>query len=374
MTGFGRILPGGTQDAPFAPERLIAAANARAPREVVLDATAQAGLAVLSDDLNAAPFSFTGRKLAQALMVETLVKRAWFAPREGTKAAKPKRPVFIIAPFRSGTTFLHRLMAQDPAFRAPRTWEVSLAPDPQARAHVTSYLTKTARLSPDLARLHPTGAELPEECFGLLEPSLMSPSFMFLAPVPRYLRWLSGCGPLAREAAYQLYANGLAALGGSGRWLLKSPVHMWGLGAILRVFPDAQIIQLHRCAGDVMRSYEALLAAHRRLYLRDGTGVAEAAFDTTQEGLSAAIAARKTADPARFIDLSYDALVADPVGEMGALYAQLDMALSAQARAAMQGWLRENTSTPRPARAAPPVPPAFAGYAKFAPANIRCGP
>jgi len=46
----------------------------------------------------------------------------------GFRRVTLRRPVFVLGVPRSGTTFLHRELARDPAFTAPRTWEVVLAP------------------------------------------------------------------------------------------------------------------------------------------------------------------------------------------------------------------------------------------------------
>lgn len=109
------------------------------------------------------------------------------------------------------------------------------------------------------------GAELPEECFGLLEPSFLSPSFLFWAPLGRYFGWLETRGQEDWRRAYDIYAAGLSRMG-HGRWLMKSPVHMWGLSALLERFPDALVVQIHRERGDAVASFRKLVAAHHRIY------------------------------------------------------------------------------------------------------------
>ncbi|MEO1079157.1 MAG: sulfotransferase [Pseudomonadota bacterium] len=44
------------------------------------------------------------------------------------RTTKLRSPVFVVGVPRSGTTFLHRELAQDPEFTAPRTWELLFAP------------------------------------------------------------------------------------------------------------------------------------------------------------------------------------------------------------------------------------------------------
>jgi hypothetical protein len=55
--------------------------------------------------------------------------------------------------------------------------------------------------------------------------------------------------------------------------------------------------------------------------------------------LDRALAARAAADPARLHDVGYQALVADPLGEVERLYARLGLALSGVARRRMRRWI-----------------------------------
>ena len=51
-----------------------------------------------------------------------------------------RRPLFITGLPRSGTTFLHALLAQDPAHRAPQVWEVMHpSPPPERASYAEGY-------------------------------------------------------------------------------------------------------------------------------------------------------------------------------------------------------------------------------------------
>ena len=129
------------------------------------DPLAMAGVHHLTQDLAALGpgLSFLGKKLLQRALIDALLKRA-HAPAPGT--VPPPPAIVIVAPFRSGSTFLHRLLANHPAFRWTATWQVSQpnAPDVPAEARmdaVQSYQDRTRALSPDLQRLHPSQARDP---------------------------------------------------------------------------------------------------------------------------------------------------------------------------------------------------------------------
>ena len=109
--------------------------------------------------------------------------------------------------------------------------------------------------SPDLARLHHTTATQPEECFGLLEPALVSHSFMFYGPVEEYLSWLDGRSQADWLRAYGHYADQVRLLhwfAPGERWLLKSPINTWNIEALLGVFPDALSSQIHRTPSEFL--------------------------------------------------------------------------------------------------------------------------
>jgi len=55
--------------------------------------------------------------------------------------------------------------------------------------------------------------------------------------------------------------------------------------------------------------------------------------------LDRALAARTKADPARFHDVGYEALVADPLAEVERLYARLGLELSGATRQRMRRWI-----------------------------------
>ncbi|MFV2033163.1 MAG: sulfotransferase, partial [Gammaproteobacteria bacterium] len=224
-----------------------------------------------SDELN-----FIGRRRAQRLLIETLIKRLRVENYLNNDPAigniRLQSPIFLVAPFRTGTTLLHRLLAQDPAHRTLRLWEALQAPPPKSDfqgdpryfecdyrvAIARRYIETRERYTPDIASIHPTDVDAPEECFGLLETSLLSHSFTFYGPVTEYLDWLGTRNNNDWKAAYALYADQLRLLqwwAPADRWVLKTPFHMWAVDALCATFPDALIVQQHRDPATCVASY-----------------------------------------------------------------------------------------------------------------------
>src|SRR5262245_36811243 len=322
------------------------------------------GLAALGEGLERASgaLHFIGRRRAQKLLIETLVKRLRV---EGHLARDPSireirlaSPIFLVAPFRTGTTLLHRLLAQDPAHRTIRLWEALQAPpaepllrgDPRyfeqdSRVDIARrYLATRERYSPLMAAIHPTYVDAPEECFGLIETSLLSHSFMFYAPVLEYLEWLDRRTPDDWLAAYALYADQLRLLQWwypAERWVLKTPFHMWAVDALCATFPDALIVQQHRSPAECVASFCSLVAeAYAPIVTRvDRAAIGRMSMRYLHDALARNAAARARLPAQRFIDIDYPELMADPVACARRVYAALGAELSTPVEERMRTWL-----------------------------------
>jgi hypothetical protein len=327
------------------------------------------GLAALAGGLERASASlhFIGRRRAQKMLVETLVKRLrvqHHLEREpAIRRIRLEAPIFLVAPFRTGTTLLHRLLAQDPAHRTVRLWEALQAPpvepllrgdpryfelDPRV-AVARGYLETRARYSPLIAAIHPTQVDAPEECFGLLETSMLSHSFMFYAPVTDYLEWLDRRSEAEWRAAYALYADQLRLLQWwwpAQRWLLKTPFHMWAVDALLATFPDALVVQQHRSAGACVASFCSLVAeAYAPIVTRVDRGqIGRMAMRYLRDALARDAAARARLPAERFIDVDYRDLVADPLACARRVYAAAGTRLPAPAEQRMRDWLAQQAA------------------------------
>jgi hypothetical protein len=185
---------------------------------------------------------------------------------------------------------------------------------------------------------------LAEECFGLLETSFLSHSFMFYAELPSYLDWLGTRDGADWRTAYQTYAAQLRLLHWwypGRRWVLKCPVHLWNLDALLQTFPQAYVIQLHRDPVDAMDSFCRLLAAYNDVMCKATipAAIGERARCYTRAVLDRAVAARRKHDASRFIDIGFADLVRDPLANVQAIYARIGARLAPEAATAMRRWL-----------------------------------
>ena len=111
-------------------ESLCAEARRRTGLEDFGDPPVEPALSILVKSLEAEaelhPFGrfFMHIHLRELLETRLRLTRAWSSRSEAMEAALIRRPVFITGMPRSGSTFLHELLAEDPENRVPRVWEV----------------------------------------------------------------------------------------------------------------------------------------------------------------------------------------------------------------------------------------------------------
>ena len=257
-------------------------------------------------------------------------------------------PIFIAGLPRSGTTFLHGLLAEDPVNRAPRIWE-SIYPYPTHRAaefgagrrKAQLQLKMFNRLSPGIDSLHPIEADAPQECIEFTSQVFRSPRFDDVYRAPSYRAWLEASG---HDEGYKFLARFLRHLQGPAeaprRWILKSPEHVFSTDALSRVFPDAMLVLVHRDPGHVLASAARLTELMRAPFTTaiDRREIGRRVADYWQDGMRRMV--KLADDPffplrSRLVHVRYRALVADPVGTIARIYDSCGLELSRKARAAM---------------------------------------
>jgi hypothetical protein len=192
---------------------------------------------------------------------------------------------------------------------------------------------------PALRAIHLMMADGPEECRHLLAQSFTDDSFEVNATVPGYTRWYENTHHVA---SYRRHRDLLALVGAGDarRWVLKYPVHMKHLRALLEVYPDACVVWTHRHPAEVLSSYVSLIAGFRALYEEriDRIAIAREQLEVWAAGAERAIAVRREHDPAQFFDLHFRDFTADPIGAVRRVYTHFGLTLAPDREAALRRW------------------------------------
>jgi hypothetical protein len=264
-----------------------------------------------------------------------------------------RRPLIITGLPRSGTTLLHRLMSQDPAGRTLLFWEAfepSPPPRPETRrtdpriARARKGLATLHAVAPRIAAAHGFDAEAPEECNDLFAQRFVAAYLAFLFDVPDFFDWLAGQDLVASYREFRRQLQHLSLHVRADHWVLKAPAHLFALDAVLTAFPDACIVQTHRDPLQAVPSVCSLLAAMRGISY-DRVDLRRLGAEMTEAlaaGTDRALAARDAADPSRFFDVPYPALLADPVGTVRDACRHFGYAFDAEYETRLRDWIAAN--------------------------------
>lgn len=326
----------------FDPDRLVEQACAAAGLDDFGDdGSWRDGLHRLCDGLVAdARLNDLGVEIAAMDIHRALTSRLaivdWRARHPAIGAAPVPRPIFIVGQPRTGTTILFDLLAQDPALRPPLTWEVDNPfppPEPETYdtdpriAHTQANIEMSEQIVPGLLAHHPMGALVGQECVRITAGQFTSMIFPTQYRLPDYYRWLlydADHGPAYRY--HRMFLQHLQS-GVGGRWLLKSPAHLWQLDALVAEYPDALIVQTHRDPLNVISSISALLHHLRRL-ASDESSVSDCAAQSREQiivGLQRAMALRDSGALAahQVVDVHFADFMRDPFETLRTLYRRL---------------------------------------------------
>lgn len=328
-------------------DELCAHARFRTRLEDFGDAALESRLSVLVRSLESeANLHPIGRFLARGYLQDLLETRLRLAnvwqKRPGELAREYiRRPIFITGMPRSGSTFLHELLAQDRANRVPLVWEVMFPfPMPLRNSRDANFRRRKAaaclwafrRISPRADCVHPLRATTPQECVAIHGHTFLSHEFSTIFHVPTYEAFLNAGNLIPAYLWQKKFLQYLQLQCRAKQWVLKAPDHVLGLDSLFAVFPDAVIIQTHRDPFEVLKSSGSLLEVLRRTFAwpedRDSIGAheARALADSMNRTLRFRDAHPELAG--RFIDVNYERIVSDPLGAVRYLYQKLGLQMT----------------------------------------------
>lgn len=262
------------------------------------------------------------------------------------------RPIFITGLPRSGSTFLHNLLAQDRSNNIARAWEtIYPTPAPKSRARnndrrlrkVNRQLAIFGKLAPEFQSLHPFTAYSPQECTEITAHVFRSLRFDTTHVVPTYRRWMDDAGHAAAYRFHRRFLKHLQYRNGPGRWILKSPDHVFALDALHDVYPDARFIFTHRHPREVLPSVAKLTDVLRRPFTRrvDRSEIGRQVGERWAKGAARLVTEGARAAPDRVVHLKFGDVTRNPCDSVAAVYQHFGMALPPETAARIQRFVAE---------------------------------
>lgn len=338
--------------------KLVAAARRKAGLQDFGDEWFMTPLSVLVDSINReANLTPLGKliqktRLESALVIRLRVQE--FVKQHPEVLDTDLGKVIVIAGLqRTGTTTLHRLLAADPDMRALMSWE-ALNPlplpneqpgNPEPRIAQARRAEKgLAYLAPEFFAIHPVEHDAPEEDILLLDLSFMSQSPEATLNVPTYARWLEQQDHTRAYEYLRLLLKILMWQRPASNWVLKTPHHMEFIDTLLRVFPEATIVQTHRDPQKTTGSFCSMVSHGRGVFSDqvDPVDVAQHWLRKVDRLMRRSIETRQQWGSERFIDVSYYDLLKDPISEVKRIYDFARIDFSDRARAAIKATSQKN--------------------------------
>ena len=261
-------------------------------------------------------------------------------------------PLFILGHWRSGTTFLHELLIRDPAHTFPNTYQC-FAPHHFVLsegwfAPLTRGLLPKRRPMDNMA----AGWARPQEdefalCnLGLPTPYLSMPFPQHGPQYSEYLdlaelspeqrkRWQDALSEFFRRVAYR----------DNRRIVVKSPPHTARVKALLEMYPRAKFVHIVRDPYEVFAStmnlWKSLHEVQRMQPMGELDWLEEHVFSSFEQMYAALERDRETLADDQIIDVHYEQLIADPLGELKTVYERLDLGDFSQVEAEVTSHLAE---------------------------------
>jgi hypothetical protein len=264
-------------------------------------------------------------------------------------------PIFIIGHWRSGTTFLHELLARDPALAAPSTYECFNPRHFHLSARLFTRLDYLIPGTRPMDEMKMSWHNPQEDEFALLNMGLPSPYEELAFPnhrkraapflsldrlTPReHTRWRETFVTFLKSVTlYRMKQEG----GAAPRLILKSPPHTGRLAVLSEMFPEAKFIHIVRNPAEVfpssVRTWLSLFEAQgcqtpRAEALPNGApSIEDYVLSTFNELYRDFSEARSAIAPERFCELRYEELIEDPLTQLERIYDHLELGCFEEAR------------------------------------------
>lgn len=264
--------------------------------------------------------------------------------------AQVQPPIFILGLWRSGTTHLHNLLAQDRRFAFPNTYQVffphTFLSTESWNASVMDYLLPSRRVQ-DNVKL---GADQPQED-DFAVAAMTGMSFMLSMAFPRrsaeYSRYITFHDASAEEQARWCDALDHFLKKLTVKYdrplVLKSPSHTAHVSQLLGMYPDAKFVLIHRDPYEVysstMHCFEKVfnMWALQRLGNLD---IVNTTIRNYREVTEKYFAERHLIPEGNLIEVGYAELESAPIETLRDIYESLGLPEFGEVAATMRDYLQ----------------------------------
>lgn len=271
-----------------------------------------------------------------------------------------RKPLVVIGLPRTGTTITYDLLALDPAARTPREFELympwpateqaSFTTDPRIAVVQAMYDNYLAH-APQLAEIQRLDCTQPGECNHGMTFHFAGSNFPAEYGVPKFAQWVRDEIPEGLYRTHKRLLQQFQWKGPKGRWVIKSPHHLFDLEGLVEAYPDAALIWTHR---DPVSTFSSLASFMAGLQAAVGQGsdkrsVGRSVIDMWSEAMVRAtrVRERNSKIEARIIDIAHRDVVHDPIGVIRRIYDRFGLSFTEEQERRITTFLADNPSASR---------------------------
>lgn len=280
---------------------------------------------------------FFGRFITRMVLINYMTQRFLFVEAQKRSPdifrAKLNAPFIITGIPRSGTTFLHQMLAADPGNSGIPFWRLFRPfPTPgkkDLRQSTTSWELKFRRpIFPEMDSKHFIRENQEEECIWMSGLTFHSIVFWVIAPVSSYAEWLFTQNRVKYYQEYNLLLKAQQLIVPAQHLVLKAPDHTPNIDTLLSAIPNARIIQLHRDPTTCVTSLNSLFYSTHRSVTSDINPQCLAEINKKMFTYYLEANRELRNNPSvndSILDIQYTHLVADPIKTVKDIYANFDI-------------------------------------------------
>ncbi len=281
-------------------------------------------------------------RLLYALTLSTLISP--FRLKEHIKydkkirdATLSKDPVFIIGHWRSGTTFLHNVLSEDPQFGFCSTFHATLP---------GVFLSSEETLKPLLAASIPTTRPMDDVAMG---PDLPQEEEYALANITPYGYYNGWCFPKNMsfynqivflhqqsekiqhqwKTTYHNFLQKLTLYRNGKQLLLKNPAHTARINTLLDLYPNAKFIHIHRNPYEIFCSMKKFMRIVLPRYCvqnpPDIKTIEHHIFNVYQSLYKTYLEQKTQIPPQHLIEIPYESFIQQPLQHLKEIYEHLQL-------------------------------------------------
>ena len=261
-----------------------------------------------------------------------LFKMKYDAKIDKTKIKHP--PVIVIGHWRSGTSYLHELLSQDPQFCYVTLWN-TLLPDSflilePIKNFISNFLPKKRPM--DEIRVEIDGPYEEEAAVAVLSLWSFFHCIHFAKNAEeQYLKSIHFKGLSDKEKKqweqnYLKFMKTVIYANNGKRLLLKNPANTARIPTLLKLFPDARFIHIYRSPYKVYLSTVKMRNnVLDKLALQDASKeeIEKQAIENYKRIMKSYFEQKKLIPKDRLVDVKYEDLVKDPIKQVSNIYSKL---------------------------------------------------